>query len=114
MDPESPSEAFNFGPSLASNRSVRELVETILDYWPGEWIDQSDLAAPHEANLLHLQIDKAHHRLGWQPQWSYATTLARTVGWYRAQHQGAPALNCCLTDLEAYQQTISFPRTVDS
>lgn len=114
MDSEPPCEAFNFGPSLASNRLVRELVETILDYWPGEWYDQSDSAAPHEANLLHLQIDKAHHRLNWQPQWNYATTLERTVGWYLAQHHGASALTLCLADLEAYQQPIGFPLPFDS
>ncbi len=102
-----PCEAFNFGPSLASNRPVGELVATILEYWPGEWLDQSDPTAPHEANLLHLQIDKAHHRLGWQPRWDYATTLARTVGWYRAHHQGTPALECCLADLNAYTSHLS-------
>jgi CDP-glucose 4,6-dehydratase len=97
-----PCEAFNFGPSLASNRPVRELVSTILEHWPGAWLDQSDPNAPHEANLLHLQIDKAHHRLGWQPRWDYATTIARTVSWYRAHHDGAAALECCLADLNAY------------
>ena len=91
VDPQPPCEAFNFGPSLASNRSVGELVATLLEYWPGQWLDHSDPQAPHEANLLHLQIDKAHHRLGWKPRWDYATTLARTVGWYRAVHEG-PAL----------------------
>ena len=103
-----PCEAFNFGPSLASNRTVRELVETVLKHWPGEWIDQTDPNAPHEANLLHLQIDKAHHLLGWQPRWDYATTIARTVGWYRAQHTGASAMACCLADLSSYQKL--FPR----
>jgi CDP-glucose 4,6-dehydratase len=42
-----PCEAFNFGPSLASNRPVGELVATILEHWPGEWLDQSDPSAPH-------------------------------------------------------------------
>lgn len=97
-----PCEAFNFGPSLASNRPVGELVATILEHWPGAWLDQSDPTAPHEANLLHLQIDKAHHRLGWQPHWDYAATLARTVGWYRAVHEGANPLECCVADLQAY------------
>jgi CDP-glucose 4,6-dehydratase len=106
--PTPPCEAFNFGPSLASNRPVGELVATILEHWPGEWLDQSDPTAPHEANLLHLQIDKAHHRLGWQPRWDYATTLARTVGWYRAHHQGTPALECCLADLNAYTSHLSL------
>ena len=113
LDEEPPCEAFNFGPTLASNRSVRELTETILQKWPGEWLDQSDPTAPHEAHLLHLQIDKGHHRLGWHPKWNYATTIERTVGWYLAQQQGKSALACCLADLEAYQQIISFPSSID-
>jgi CDP-glucose 4,6-dehydratase len=106
-DADPPCEAFNFGPSLASNRSVGELVSTIIEHWPGQWLDQSDPSAPHEANLLHLQIDKAHHRLGWQPRWDYATTLARTVGWYRTHHGGAAALACCLADLVSYEECFS-------
>jgi CDP-glucose 4,6-dehydratase len=101
-DADPPCEAFNLGPALASNRSVSELVGTILEYWPGQWLDQSDPNAPHEASLLHLQIDKAHHRLGWHPRWDYATTIARTVAWYRAHHDGAAALECCLADLVSY------------
>jgi len=106
-DPEPPCEAFNFGPQLESNRPVRELVDTILSLWPGEWLDHSHPEAPHEAGLLHLQIDKAHHRLGWQPRWDYDTTIERTVGWYRAVHEGASALDYCLADLEAYQAATS-------
>jgi CDP-glucose 4,6-dehydratase len=106
-DADPPCEAFNFGPSLASNRSVGELVSTILEHWPGQWLDQSDPTGPHEANLLHLQIDKAHTRLGWQSRWDYATTLARTVGWYRDHHDGAAALECCLADLVSYQECFS-------
>ncbi len=113
MDADPPCEAFNFGPTLASNRPVGELVESILEHWPGKWLDQSDPSAPHEANLLHLQIDKAHHGLGWQPQWDYGSTIERTVAWYLAQHQGASALACCLADLEAYQQIIHTP-SIDS
>jgi CDP-glucose 4,6-dehydratase len=102
-DSDPPCEAFNFGPQLESNRPVHELVASMLSHWPGLWIDQSDPDAPHEAGLLHLQIDKAHNRLGWQPRWDYATTIQRTVGWYRAVHEGASPLDCCLADLSAYQ-----------
>jgi CDP-glucose 4,6-dehydratase len=103
LEPDPPCEPFNFGPALASNRPVQELVTTMLRHWPGRWLDQRDPGAPHEANLLHLQIDKAHHRLGWQPGWDYASTVQRTVEWYRQHHQGRSALQCCLADLEAYQ-----------
>ena len=108
-DSHPPCEAFNFGPSLSSNRCVGDLVATILEHWPGEWQNQCDRTDPHEANLLHLQIDKAHHRLGWQPRWDYSTTLARTVGWYRDHHYGKSALECCLADLNAYTSHLSFP-----
>ena len=107
--PHPPCEAFNFGPYLESNRPVKELVGTMLSHWPGEWIDRSDPADPHEAGLLHLQIDKAHHRLGWQPRWDYATTIARTVDWYRAVHNGARAVDCCLADLKTYQAALPLP-----
>jgi CDP-glucose 4,6-dehydratase len=102
-----PCEAFNFGPLLLSNRSVKELIETILEYWPGQWIDTSDSSAPHEANMLHLQIDKAYHQLGWHPRWDYTTTIERTVDWYRSHHDGASALACCLADLNAYTSHLS-------
>ncbi len=94
--------AFNFGPALEANRPVRELVEAALQHWPGDWQDLSDPATPHEAGRLHLQIDKVHHQLSWRPRWDFATTVARTVAWYRALHEGASALDCCLADLVAY------------
>ena len=94
--------AFNFGPALEANRPVRELVDSALQHWPGHWQDLSDPDAPHEAGRLHLQIDKAHHQLGWRPRWEFATTVERTVSWYKAVHEGASALDCCLADLAAY------------
>ena len=96
-------EAFNFGPALEANRPVRQLIETALQHWPGQWQDLSDAGAPHEAGRLHLQIDKAHHQLGWQPRWPFATTVQRTVGWYRQVASDPQAAErCCLTDLACY------------
>jgi CDP-glucose 4,6-dehydratase len=95
--------AFNFGPQLEANRPVRELVEEALRHWPGLWQDQSDPSAPHEASLLNLVIDKAHHQLGWAPRWDFSTTVERTVNWYRRVQEGqASALECCRDDLAAY------------
>jgi CDP-glucose 4,6-dehydratase len=99
--------AYNFGPTVEANRSVRELMETALTHWPGRWRDLSDPQAPHEAGRLHLQIDKAHHQLGWRPRWPFATTVERTVSWYQAVHEGASALSCCLADLKSYQEAVS-------
>jgi CDP-glucose 4,6-dehydratase len=96
-------DAFNFGPLLEANRGVRELVEEALRHWPGTWVDQSDPASPHEASLLNLVTDRAHHQLGWSPRWSFATTVERTVRWYRrVVEEQAPALDICRQDIAAY------------
>ncbi len=74
---------FNFGPEASDFRSVKELVEESLKSWPGTWQDQSDPAAPHEANLLNLTIEKARQQLGWQPRWNFNEAIEQTISWYR-------------------------------
>jgi CDP-glucose 4,6-dehydratase len=82
--------AFNFGPSLASNRTVQNLVECILHHWSGAWVDQSNPGAVHEAKLLNLVTDKAFHVLGWQPVWDFEKTVEGTVAWYQEAAQIDP------------------------
>jgi CDP-glucose 4,6-dehydratase len=79
--------AFNFGPTLSSNRTVRDLVEGILQHWPGSWVDRSNPAAVHEAKLLNLIADKAFHTLEWQPVWDFERTVEKTVVWYCQANQ---------------------------
>ena len=92
--------AFNFGPGHESNRTVLDLVTEILRHWPGEWSDQSDPRAVHEAGLLQLSTDKAHSFLGWAPVWDFRAAIAQTIGWYRetdAAPDAAPALTTAQT-----------------
>jgi CDP-glucose 4,6-dehydratase len=79
--------AFNFGPRLDSNRTVSEVVTEVLKHWPGQWEDQSDPNAVHEAKLLNLAIDKAYHLLNWKPVWSFEKAIEATVEWYRTATQ---------------------------
>jgi CDP-glucose 4,6-dehydratase len=95
--------AFNFGPLLEANRSVRQLIEEGLKHWPGDWDHRSADAAPHEAGRLHLQIDKAMKQLNWKPRWTFATTVKHTVSWYRAVNSGTDPHQCCIHDLCCYQ-----------
>lgn len=90
-DPELGSycESFNFGPLVTNNRTVRELVETVIKCWgSGEWEDQSDPSAVHEASLLSLTIDKAYHKLNWIPAWDFDETIHETVSWYKNHQEG--------------------------
>ncbi len=80
-------DAFNFGPSLQSNRDVRALVEELLRHWLGRWQDASDPNAPHEAGRLHLSIHKAATCLDWQPTWEFEEAVHHTAAWYRQRHE---------------------------
>lgn len=82
----------NFGPMLSSVKTVRVLVEEVLQHWPGQWLDKSDRNAPHEAKFLQLAIEKAATLLGWLPVWDFATTVKQTVDWYAAQMKQPAAL----------------------
>ncbi len=94
--------SFNFGPPSDSNRSVQDLVNTILVSWPGQWHSTTSDSSPHEAGFLHLVSDLARHQLGWCSRWDFATTVDRTVAWYRQVQAGATALCCCEDDLRFY------------
>jgi CDP-glucose 4,6-dehydratase len=97
--------AFNFGPGLASNRSVRDLVEAIVRHWPGQWEAASDPAGPHEAGKLNLATDKAFHLLGWQPVWAFDETIRQTVEWYRRETEGAEAWSLVTEQIEDYLES---------
>lgn len=100
-------EGWNFGPEAGSAQPVSALAAALVKAWgAGEWLDQSDPKAHHEASLLRLSIDKAHAKLGWQPRWRFEETISRTVAWYRAQVDGAtPAQLKALTleQIAAYE-----------
>ena len=78
--------AFNFGPEPSSRQPVRRLVEEVLKVWPGEWVDGSDPASPHEAVLLTLSIEKAGALLQWFPVWDFNEAVKQTMTWYHRRH----------------------------
>lgn len=81
--------SFNFGPPGESERPVEDLVNECLLHWPGQWEDQSNPGAPHEAGRLAVSIDLARSTLDWTPRWSFPRAVAETMAWYRAQSEGA-------------------------
>lgn len=80
--------AFNFGPAKASNRPVSDLVDGVLQRWPGRRKDRSDPNAPHEAGQLSLATEKASRTLGWRPRLAFDAAVDLTVRWYRAAAEG--------------------------
>lgn len=81
-------EGWNVGPEEEGVIPVSKVVERLQAAWPrveADWCPDPD--APHEANLLKLDIAKIRTRLGWRPVWDSATTFARTAEWYRSFHE---------------------------
>ena len=97
---------FNFGPLLPSNQPVRVLTERAIESWgSGSWRDLSEPNAPHEAQLLHLTVDKAFHMLGWLPRWDFKTTVHHTMEWYRdvMVHNANPAAKT-IAQIQQYER----------
>lgn len=94
--------AFNFGPQLASNRTVRELVNEVAKHVPLASADEDASGVPHEAGRLNLAIDKAHHLLGWQPIWNFEKAVAEAVKWYQGEQNAADLVELSYNQIERY------------
>ena len=94
---------FNFGPDPKANRSVKELVEEILKWRKGKWVDCSDPNAVHEAGLLNLDIRKARRILGWKPRWGFETTIEKTACWYSEVGKGANVQKTTFAQIKEYE-----------
>jgi CDP-glucose 4,6-dehydratase len=95
---------FNFGPSLASVRSVQDLMEEVLLHWPGRWRNVSQSNAPHEAQFLQLSIERAATELGWAPVWDFAASVKHTVEWYRRQAEGGALMEITAGQIATYER----------
>ena len=96
---------FNFGPDPKANRTVRELVEEILKWRKGKWIDKSDPKAVHEAGLLNLDIRKAKRILGWKPRWGFGATVENAVKWYLAVAGGEDPVVVTQQQIKGYERS---------
>lgn len=80
-------DAFNFGPAVADNRRVREVLDLMRAHWPALSWHVTPAPQPHEAGLLYLDNGRAREQLGWRPVWDLERCLALTAEWYRAFYE---------------------------
>jgi len=95
--------AWNFGPPVGENRTVRQLAERIVArLGRGSVAIESGDPKQHESRLLQLNCDKAQQLLGWRPRWTMEETLDTTADWYKAIMDGAEASAVTRRQLHAY------------
>ncbi len=93
-DPNTYSEAWNFGPLLADTFSVESLVKKAIAIWgDGVFEIHNSNTKLHEAGLLRLDISKAQAKLSWKPLMTCDQAIEMTINWYkRIQTENARVL----------------------
>ncbi len=82
--------AWNFGPRQEDAVPVAQIAKRFTALWgKGQVTFQPDPTAPHEAQYLRLDCEKAARRLGWQPKLTLDDTLEWTTEWYRGFYDDA-------------------------
>jgi len=103
QDPKRFSSAWNFGPSIHSSRTVKEVASQIVSGWgSGEIRHVPQKKAPHESQMLLLNCDKAARLLGWTPLWDVDRSITETVEWYRETDEGTPAVDITERQILSY------------
>ena len=102
-NPQAYTGAWNFGPPMEAVLTVGDLVDQVVQCWgSGDVIVDQDPEAPHEANQLQLNTEKAQSELKWQPKWDAAKSIAEAVDWYKAVQQGQNARDATLAQINRY------------
>lgn len=82
-------EAWNFGPSNQSIKTVVELTSLLKKVWHElEVKTENNINQPHESNLLHLSIDKVQTLLKWSPKYYFEKAVLNTGEWYKRVQAG--------------------------
>lgn len=101
-------ESYNFGPDFKSPHSVLEVVEGLISlFGTGSVEINREVNAVHEANLLHLNCDRAKSDLGWSSRWGFERTIEETGRWYHESLAGSSARTLTRTQIMSYFEELS-------
>ena len=101
-EPTNYCDGWNFGPKMDAVVPVWDVATMLTEsYGKGELLDQTEPNAPHEANLLMLNITKAQTRLGWQPRLTTQEAIALTVDWYKG-YRNEDVYALCIEEIKKF------------
>jgi CDP-glucose 4,6-dehydratase len=97
---------YNIGPDDCDYITTGELADLFCHSW-GEgmsWENVSPQNAPHEANILKLDISKLKVATGWHPLWHVKTAIEKTVEWSKAFIHGKHMEEITQQQIKSYIQ----------
>jgi len=99
--------SWNFGPPEDAVHDVEEVATLSAAQWgrPDSVVVSQDTSTMHESQLLQLNSTKAREQLAWSTRWDFATTMQRTIGWYKAVADGGSPAGMTEADIDAYLAT---------
>lgn len=87
-DPLKYNSAWNFGPLIEDNITVKDLVNRALKIWgKGTASFNENNKTVHEAVLLKLDISKTINTLKWKPTLNSNQTIEKTIAWYMKSNE---------------------------
>lgn len=96
---------WNFGPTIESIKTVKELTEKTIMFFGKGSISIGEIDKhKHEAGLLHLNCDKSNHKLGWNPVWNFEETVKVTIEWYKNYLNGASPKELSLNNIYQFME----------
>ena len=102
QEPTKYCEGWNFGPRTESITPVWDVATMLTKYYGrGELKDVSDPNAPHEANLLMLDVSKAKFQLGWEPRTNIEQCCELTADWYK-RYQKEDVYNLSVNQITSF------------
>ena len=102
QEPTAYCEGWNFGPRMESVSTVWEVATLLTKYYgQGTLKNASVPDAPHEANVLMLDISKAKFRLGWEPRTNIDACCRLTADWYK-RYLTEDVYNLCVEQINTF------------
>ena len=94
---------WNFGASDTDSAPVASIADRLARLW-GARVAWKQQPGDHTAEPAALRLDSsaARSRLGWAPRLTLDLALARTVEWYRAEHDGGDVAALTLRQINNY------------
>ncbi|GEO83499.1 MULTISPECIES: CDP-glucose 4,6-dehydratase [Alphaproteobacteria] len=102
--------SLNFGPDHRAAATVATVLgKAASAFGGGEVVLGDGSEGPHEASYLMLDSSHAQQSLGYRPAWDLDETVTRTMAWYHALAAGASAMDLCIGDIRAFEETHGRP-----
>ncbi|MDC0444485.1 CDP-glucose 4,6-dehydratase [Alphaproteobacteria bacterium] len=98
-------EAYNLGPVENDFLKVKQFAECFVKNWGATGVSIETSTSPFtEAGILVLDSTLVREKLKWMPSYDVATSIQKTVDWFKALESGQDAKSLMRSDLTCYQQ----------